>query len=998
METSSSSSSSPSSTPIPLPMAPPAGQPSVGLSKMQQEPTAAPDGPPIEAAVAASNKSTASSSSSSSSRAIPIPQSRDSIYLRREKDVAPVNPVSRTDSTDSYARDFRSRRTDTSWSSFTHSSTITDITEPPSPDAENFDDPILFEEQYASSPRPFGNPGRTVTFYQDNCRPAPYSSSPDNNPLPRHSGILRLQDRSSSPRRGIPRSSTGLNPARPSSVARRGSNQWPAPLAYRPRLSRHTIQESAEDTRELPTPTEPSEPVIRFEEPSETTMIRQIEQVATVEDVGLSSLSVEDTPTTETVSEEMSDVSDSTGDIGTPTSSASGSKPDDQIVQETCDHVLRNVFGVDLQDLGATDAASAAYDSVHYCLDELWHLVPAENTASQSSPPLREVANYGNTGGGHAPIRPGNGGEASSFQVRSGSGGGSGGQKRPNGEGDQGDQGKQNGNGGGKRPGDRDNGGGGKRPKVAAEEPTDDQKLSCPFRKRNAAKFNVRDHQSCAVQSFPDISQLKRHVKNFHKQRTVSLFACPRCKKDMQTKEGVEYHLAVPNESICTPQEAPPVHNPEDGITSRIEDVLNGRKANTKVDTWEYLWRTLFPEDLSIPDSHFVPPVELEEVQCRFQNSMDDLEFRIRTAMEQNANDFDQSLEDRITQIAESCSGYIKHVLEQSRFQADNAPGRPRRNRSHGHGQNPKSTSKGKSPETQGSGSGSGSSSQHPMTPENSQPRAIPKKEGHDPSPNESKLSSSFETANSDGSWVHTQPGDQEAINTLSRQTFDQYPGLNIDTNDTFHTEIGDVPLSAATTGPAASPDHVISPQIGHGNTTPVIPPPQAHLRSMFGNGFQVPFNSGQGQPLVPNVLDGQFHNRTDSAISGLDATSATYFRPSPAIANANNMGVFHAAPSAFHGMSAAMGYGGPPAHGQMHPQQLQQMQQHHQQHRMQVRFRQAQAAGQHQQVATTVTGGTIDPRMISFGVAPPMGMGNNGANSGQLYNSFSPGGSDGTN
>lgn len=77
-------------------------------------------------------------------------------------------------------------------------------------------------------------------------------------------------------------------------------------------------------------------------------------------------------------------------------------------------------------------------------------------------------------------------------------------------------------------------------------------------------------------------------------------------------KEGLEYHLAVPNESICTPQEAPLVQDPEDGITSRIEDVLNGRKANTKIDTWEVLWPTLFPDDLAIPDSRafFLSPFQ----------------------------------------------------------------------------------------------------------------------------------------------------------------------------------------------------------------------------------------------------------------------------------------------------------------------------------------------------------------------------------------------------
>lgn len=32
---------------------------------------------------------------------------------------------------------------------------------------------------------------------------------------------------------------------------------------------------------------------------------------------------------------------------------------------------------------------------------------------------------------------------------------------------------------------------------------------SCPFRKRNPLRFNVRDYQTCALSSFPDISQVK---------------------------------------------------------------------------------------------------------------------------------------------------------------------------------------------------------------------------------------------------------------------------------------------------------------------------------------------------------------------------------------------------------------------------------------------------------------------------------------------------------
>ena len=100
----------------------------------------------------------------------------------------------------------------------------------------------------------------------------------------------------------------------------------------------------------------------------------------------------------------------------------------------------------------------------------------------------------------------------------------------------------------------------------------------------------------------------RRHVKIFHKQRLVHGFACPRCKRNMGSKEALDIHLAAPNESICTFQETLASQDPEDGINAKMEDALNGRRANTKVDTWEILWGTLFPMDRTIPDSGMRAP------------------------------------------------------------------------------------------------------------------------------------------------------------------------------------------------------------------------------------------------------------------------------------------------------------------------------------------------------------------------------------------------------
>lgn len=70
----------------------------------------------------------------------------------------------------------------------------------------------------------------------------------------------------------------------------------------------------------------------------------------------------------------------------------------------------------------------------------------------------------------------------------------------------------------------------------------------------------------------------------------------------MRTKEAFDDHLAVDKDQICSFRRGPISADPEDGITSRTEDVLNGRKADSKIDSWEGLWRTLFPLDQEIPE------------------------------------------------------------------------------------------------------------------------------------------------------------------------------------------------------------------------------------------------------------------------------------------------------------------------------------------------------------------------------------------------------------
>lgn len=71
----------------------------------------------------------------------------------------------------------------------------------------------------------------------------------------------------------------------------------------------------------------------------------------------------------------------------------------------------------------------------------------------------------------------------------------------------------------------------------------------------------------------------------------------------MGTPEALKEHVSVGRDQICNPQMVPSSVNPEDGITSGIEEALNGRKAGSKIDCWGTLWRHLFPDDCAIPES-----------------------------------------------------------------------------------------------------------------------------------------------------------------------------------------------------------------------------------------------------------------------------------------------------------------------------------------------------------------------------------------------------------
>lgn len=74
-----------------------------------------------------------------------------------------------------------------------------------------------------------------------------------------------------------------------------------------------------------------------------------------------------------------------------------------------------------------------------------------------------------------------------------------------------------------------------------------------------------------------------------------------RCRQCFQTKEDCEEHLR--QESVCklrTGQDD--WQDPEDGLSEdKYNDSLAKRSNREKVDTWDALWRLLFPADDAIP-------------------------------------------------------------------------------------------------------------------------------------------------------------------------------------------------------------------------------------------------------------------------------------------------------------------------------------------------------------------------------------------------------------
>ena len=131
------------------------------------------------------------------------------------------------------------------------------------------------------------------------------------------------------------------------------------------------------------------------------------------------------------------------------------------------------------------------------------------------------------------------------------------------------------------------------RPSFSTDSPL---RLSCPFRKRNPRRFNIRDHYSCSMTYFPKFAELRQHIVRQHKRNSPSAFMCDRCTTHFSSRKDLRDHQRLPREQICEITD----HDPESGIDGPTATKLLSRKRMNGTSPevqWREIWNHLFPDD-----------------------------------------------------------------------------------------------------------------------------------------------------------------------------------------------------------------------------------------------------------------------------------------------------------------------------------------------------------------------------------------------------------------
>ncbi|KAH7157347.1 hypothetical protein B0J13DRAFT_168455 [Dactylonectria estremocensis] len=156
-------------------------------------------------------------------------------------------------------------------------------------------------------------------------------------------------------------------------------------------------------------------------------------------------------------------------------------------------------------------------------------------------------------------------------------------------------------------------------------------RLSCPFRKRNPHRFNVRDHHSCAMTYFPKFAELRQHIVKQHKRDDPTAFVCDRCNRDFATGKELRDHRRLPKELICDITD----HDVESGIDSTTATKLLSRKRASGASTsiqWREIWNILFPDDegQQVKAYDFTPVIEHFELESHYLAGFQQLQVSLR--------------------------------------------------------------------------------------------------------------------------------------------------------------------------------------------------------------------------------------------------------------------------------------------------------------------------------------------------------------------------------
>lgn len=139
-------------------------------------------------------------------------------------------------------------------------------------------------------------------------------------------------------------------------------------------------------------------------------------------------------------------------------------------------------------------------------------------------------------------------------------------------------------------------------------------RMSCPFRKKNPLRFNVRDYRLCALTVFTDTAELRwvsslfpqecschllrnrRHIQDVHRRPAIN-HQCPRCQSQFSTQDEFADHLR--SADICSLVETRlGSEDPEDGVDEAIVNTLRSKKGRVSDPVrvqWQKIWELLFP-------------------------------------------------------------------------------------------------------------------------------------------------------------------------------------------------------------------------------------------------------------------------------------------------------------------------------------------------------------------------------------------------------------------